>query len=261
MNEKYGSGDPDNPAVSVVGLSRYIQERILQPLQAGFTNIFRVVKFGEQYEHLPALSAFILKENLAPAIAQWGLVVENFQIAQLETDEASRAAFNQWLSRLNGAEAAKFEEQRAAEARRYGIEQEGYGMAASRRAQGYTYQEERQFDVLQQAAGNAGVGGSFMSAGVGLAMGGAVGGVMGGMMANAAADAQASRQQPAPDIPPPATSSTQGASGVSVGLPAEPPTPAAVSQTASAPETKFCINCGAKIPRAAKFCAECGGAQ
>jgi membrane protease subunit (stomatin/prohibitin family) len=26
-------------------------------------------------------------------------------------------------------------------------------------------------------------------------------------------------------------------------------------------DTKFCMNCGTKIPRAAKFCAECGSAQ
>ncbi|MFN9459538.1 MAG: zinc-ribbon domain-containing protein [Acidobacteriota bacterium] len=29
----------------------------------------------------------------------------------------------------------------------------------------------------------------------------------------------------------------------------------------AAGETKFCFNCGTKIPRAAKFCGECGSPQ
>jgi len=42
--------------------------------------------------------------------------------------------------------------------------------------------------------------------------------------------------------------------------PAPPPTGApAAGGTAAA--TKFCINCGASIPRPARFCSECGGAQ
>jgi membrane protease subunit (stomatin/prohibitin family) len=44
--------------------------------------------------------------------------------------------------------------------------------------------------------------------------------------------------------------------------PAPPPAgPAAAPPAASGAATKFCINCGQSIPRAAKFCAECGGAQ
>ncbi|MBV8819439.1 MAG: SPFH domain-containing protein [Acidobacteriaceae bacterium] len=52
--------------------------------------------------------------------------------------------------------------------------------------------------------------------------------------------------------------------------PAPPPPPQApVSQTPPAPsgpgaaagESKFCLNCGHKLPRAAKFCSECGSTQ
>ena len=47
--------------------------------------------------------------------------------------------------------------------------------------------------------------------------------------------------------------------------PAVPPQAAApqAAPPAAAPagETKFCFNCGTKIPRAAKFCGECGTAQ
>ena len=45
-----------------------------------------------------------------------------------------------------------------------------------------------------------------------------------------------------------------GSSGAEAG-------PAAVGQTASGAETKFCLNCGKTIPRISKFCPECGHAQ
>ncbi len=43
--------------------------------------------------------------------------------------------------------------------------------------------------------------------------------------------------------------------------PQPPPAPAAAGGAVPQGETKFCSNCGQKIPRAAKFCPECGGAQ
>jgi membrane protease subunit (stomatin/prohibitin family) len=77
-----------------------------------------------------------------------------------------------------------------------------------------------------------------------------------------------------------------GAAGIGVGLgagmamaqtmvnamkPGEPPAPGGGSATAPAggpaapvapaTETKFCMNCGKSIPKSAKFCPECGGAQ
>jgi membrane protease subunit (stomatin/prohibitin family) len=49
--------------------------------------------------------------------------------------------------------------------------------------------------------------------------------------------------------------------------PAAPPASPAPGGAPAAPAgaagaaTKFCMNCGHSIPRAAKFCSECGGAQ
>jgi membrane protease subunit (stomatin/prohibitin family) len=56
--------------------------------------------------------------------------------------------------------------------------------------------------------------------------------------------------EPAPPAPPagPAAPASPGAG------PAAPP-------AAPATGTKFCMNCGKSIPKAAKFCPECGGAQ
>jgi len=272
--EQYGSMDEDNPTVSVNGMSEFAQERVQDVLAAALGEVCKAVRFGEYASYLPQIGQAVLayvppdKPSLRDQFAQWSMEVMSFQIAHLEADKESVAAFNNWLSHLNAAEAAKYEEQRMAEAKRYGIEQTGFGIAASRQAQGYTFQEERQFDVLQSGAGNAGVGGSFMSAGVGLAMGGAMGGVMGGMFAGAAQDAAESRQREGVNIPPPATDAVQPASGVFVGsqsstpsADAQPTAPAQPAATEDAAPTKFCIHCGAKIPTQAKFCSECGGAQ
>ena len=63
-------------------------------------------------------------------------------------------------------------------------------------------------------------------------------------------------QQPPPQAPPPVAA-------VPVPVPTAPAAPAAAAPPAGAPagELKFCFNCGNKIPRASKFCAECGTPQ
>jgi len=81
--------------------------------------------------------------------------------------------------------------------------------------------------------------------------------------------------QVAQSMPIAAANEGGGAAGIGVGLgagltmaqsmmnamkPAPGGTPAAPA-AADAPATKFCMNCGKPIPRAAKFCPECGGAQ
>jgi membrane protease subunit (stomatin/prohibitin family) len=89
-------------------------------------------------------------------------------------------------------------------------------------------------------------------AGLGVGLGAGVG--FGQVFANSMQQAQ-QPQQPPPQAPPPASGGT-----------APPVGPAGGASTggapaAAGPETKFCINCGKTMPRAAKFCPECGGAQ
>jgi membrane protease subunit (stomatin/prohibitin family) len=92
--------------------------------------------------------------------------------------------------------------------------------------------------------------------------------------------------QTAQSIPIAAANEGGGAAGAGVGLgaglamgqammnamrpaaPEAPPPPAAapvapVSAVPAAPsaDTKFCLNCGHRIPKAAKFCSECGTSQ
>jgi membrane protease subunit (stomatin/prohibitin family) len=88
--------------------------------------------------------------------------------------------------------------------------------------------------------------------------------------------------QVAQSMPIAAANEGGGAAGIGVGLgagltmaqsmlnavkPAIEPPPASpapagpVAPVAPATETKFCTNCGKQIPRASKFCPECGTAQ
>ena len=101
--------------------------------------------------------------------------------------------------------------------------------ATKRTQEGYTYQQERGFDVAEQVAQNEAVG-EFNNMGIGLGtmagVGGAVGGMVGGMMN----DAINSTNQPQN------TNQNQ----------------------VTGQEQKVCDKCGAKIPEGAEFCEECG---
>lgn len=100
--------------------------------------------------------------------------------------------------------------------------------ATKRSQEGYTYQQERGFDVAEEVAKNEAVG-EFNNMGIGLGtmagVGGAVGGMVGGMMNDAV------------------NSATQ---------------PQTHNQTIEQTTERFCDKCGAKIPKGAEFCEECG---
>ena len=98
---------------------------------------------------------------------------------------------------------------------------------ATKRAQeGYTYQQERGFDVAQDAAKNEGAG-QFTNMGIGLGMMAGVGGGIANMVGGAVNTAF---------------------NGVNTQPQAQPSTPA----------DAFCENCGAKLTPDAAFCDECG---
>lgn len=81
---------------------------------------------------------------------------------------------------------------------------------ATKRAQeGYTYQQERGFDVAEQVAQNEAVG-EFTNMGVGFGTMAGVGGAVGGMVGNMMNDAVSTAQAPTPTVvsPTPASSTT-----------------------------------------------------
>lgn len=99
--------------------------------------------------------------------------------------------------------------------------------ATKRIQEGYTYQQERGFDVAEQAAQNESVG-EFTNMGIGLGLMSGIGGTVGGMVGGAVNDTFA-------------------------GITTQPQ--AVQSQNA------FCYNCGAALTPGAAFCDECGAPQ
>ncbi len=97
--------------------------------------------------------------------------------------------------------------------------------ATKRMQEGYTYQQERGFDVAQDAAKNEGAG-QFSNMGIGLGMMAGVGGTVGGMVGGAVSDAFA-------------------------GMTTQP----------QAAANRFCDQCGAELTPGAAFCDECGAPQ
>ena len=98
---------------------------------------------------------------------------------------------------------------------------------------GFTYQQERTFDILEGAANNESTGGAaFMGAGMGLGMGVNLGGFMGSAMNQSLGNV---------------------ASGVSQGG------MGAIGAGAGAAET--CVKCGSSLRAGSRFCPECGAEQ
>ena len=96
--------------------------------------------------------------------------------------------------------------------------------ATKRRQEGYTYQQERGFDVASEVARNEAVG-QMTNLGVGLGTMAGVGGVVGGVVGNAVGDALNN-----------------------------------ATQTKTEMGEAFCDNCGAKLVPGSAFCDECGTA-
>ena len=131
---------------------------------------------------------------------------------------------------------------------------------------GYTYQQERSFDVLEKAAGNAGEGGSLMGAGVGLGTGMGLGGAIGQMAAQMGqyvnpngASAGAGMGQAS------SLSANPGGGGVCSKCGRVLPADSAFCPSCGTPVppvvesgSHFCAGCGAELTPDMRFCPKCG---
>lgn len=132
------------------------------------------------------------------------------------------------------------------------MDKESEALARKREREGYTYQQEKGFDVMQSAASNEGTGSTFMGAGMGLGMGFGLGGAFGQGMQGIAQN-------------------TIGAMGVNPqqAMYQQPMQQQAQAQPAAAGKcascgtpymagAKFCLNCGEKIVSNETVCPDCG---
>jgi len=120
--------------------------------------------------------------------------------------------------------------------------------ATKRMQEGYSYQQERGFDVAERIADNEAVA-QFTNLGVGLGtmagVGGAIGGLVGGTVNNAI-NAATQTEVPAP------AQAKRAKCGAALNPKAK------FCMECGSPLSNKCPKCGADVPAGGKFCLECG---
>lgn len=132
---------------------------------------------------------------------------------------------------------------------------ESQGLAQKRATEGYTYQQERGFDVAEKVAQNEGVG-NFSNAGIGIGMmagiGGPVGGVVGGVfndsLSKISDPVSSSRVKHEKRYCEDCGSENDGNATFCENC----------GKSLSRGSGESCINCGYKFERPGKFCPGCG---
>ena len=259
----------------------------LKPYMVNYIKENRISIF-EIDEHLQTMSDSV-KASLAADFSSYGLSLEQFFITSVlkpEEDRNYRRFKDLHFRNYADVAEAKLRQQvgvidQQTAAQRMVIEAQG--IAQKRSLEGYTYQDERGFDVAERVASNQAVG-QMTNLGIGMGMisgiGGTVGSQVGGMMQNVLSPKDA----PAEGAATPAHAERKCAKcGAALpenakfclecGAKVEPPAPSAVvcpKCGATVAGGKFCLNCGApltptscpkcgkEIAPGAKFCGECG---
>ena len=211
-------------------LVSYFRAFLMARVKTYIAQVFKESKISifEADEHLNEFSD-ALKEKLIPDFTEYGIALERFFVTRIvkpEGDSQYEKFKELYFRQYADIAEAKLRQQvgvidQQTEAQKMVIQSQG--IAQKRKIEGYTYQQERGFDVAEQLAQNEGAG-NFSSAGIGLGMmagvGGAVGNTVGGMFTDAFSGMQAGNQQSSSD--------------------------------------QFCEECGARLMPGSAFCDECG---
>ena len=176
----------------------------------------------------------IIKDDLVEHFNDFGLTLDNFSFNNINAPDED-------LQAINEMKIAKKRAQLEAEGTANKMDIESAARARQREREGYTYQQERSFDVMSDAAQNEGMSSNFMGAGMGLGMGLGVGGAMGAGFSNVAQNSIGS-----------ITAQTVSETNADT---VECPT----CKAKLSPNVKFCASCGNKVSQA-KSCSNCGAA-
>ncbi len=218
-----------------------VKTYIAQTLRRDAINIFEID------EHMQSFSDS-LKELLTPDFADYGISLERFfvmNVARPESDPAYRSFKDLYFRQYHEVAAARLAQQvdminAQTEAQRTIIESQA--LATKRAQEGYTYQQERGFDVASEMARNEATG-QFTNMGIGLGTMAGVGGAFAGVMSNSMQDAMGTSFAPPAPVAPAA--------------PAEAPV-AEAPATEGGSTCAFCPKCGTPAADGARFCFRCG---
>lgn len=175
--------------------------------------------------YLEEISEF-LKEKMKPVLQEYGINLINFYVNDISVPEDDSAVIQ-----LKNALAKK----------------------AEMNIIGYSYQQERSFDTLEEAAKNAGSSGDIMGTGLGLGMGMAMGGTMGSEFSsvtkNISTKTKKSKACPSCGAPMPEDKRFCPDCGCDT---AEKKNKEKISTAIK------CSNCGFEYANTVKFCPQCG---
>ena len=227
-----------------------VKTYIAQVMKSNAINIFEID------ENLTAFSESI-KKLLINDFAEYGVALELFFVTTIVKPDGDRQYekfkdlhFRQYADIAE----AKLRQQTdlihaQTEAQKVVIDSQA--QATKRAQEGYTYAQERGFDVAEKVASNEAVG-QMTNLGVGLGTMAGVGGVVGGVVGNAVGDAFNNTAPVTPKI-------TEGNFCENCGAKLAPD--AAFCDecgTAVVKANDVCTNCGYKFERPGKFCPKCG---
>lgn len=201
-----------------------VKTYIAQTMKSSSINIFEID------EHLESFSSEI-KERLIKDFSDYGVELKRFFVTTIVKPDGD-PTFEKFkdLHYRQYADVAEAELQQRVglieqqtESQRMVIEAQG--LAQKRTTEGFTYQQERGFDVAEKVAANEGAG-NFSSAGIGLGMMAGIGTAVSGAVSGTFNEAFDSLETPNVSTP-----------------------------------NRFCDACGAEITPGAAFCDECGTQQ
>lgn len=193
--------------------------------------------------HLSEFSNSIY-EKLIEHFSEFGLTLDNFSFHSINApDEDLRA--------INEMKIQRKRDQFEAEGVARKMDIESAARARMREREGYTYQQEQSFHVLDSAASNEGTSSALMGAGMGLGMGVGVGGAVGagmGMLAQTTIGNVQMQQSQCTETVNCSSCSTQNPKNARFCLQCG-------NKISNEPR---CSNCGELIVKGAKFCLSCG---
>lgn len=177
-----GSGD----YLGQAGLTRYFRAILMTKVKSYLAQIIREQKLSifEIDERLDEISK-ILHRMLQPDFLDYGVSLERFFVTVIvkpDGDSSYEKFKSLHFRQYADITEAKIRQQTAVidaqtKAQRTIIESQA--LATKRAQEGYTYQQERGFDIAQSAASNEGIG-QFTNMGIGLGMMTGIGGTVGG---------------------------------------------------------------------------------
>ena len=239
-----------------VSLVRIFRSFLMTRVKTYIAQVMRQKKINifEVDENLEAFSEAI-KEKLDSDFTEYGVNLRKFLVTtivkpdgDIQYEKFKELFFRQYADIADAKiqqQVGVIEEETAAKRRVI----EAQGIAEKRRTEGYTYQQERGFDVAEKVAENE-ASGQFANAGIGLGMmagiGGAVGNSVGGVF-NEAVNAV--------NIP---IVSSQQTFCDNCGAALEPGTMFCDNCGTQVQNSDTCMKCGFKFTRPGKFCPKCG---